>query len=81
MKIRPLFGGKERETLDVLDRVFRGTAFRAFGQVRLAEVLEPESGDDVRDQTFLLKSHFDFVVCDRVHPSLPTSKRGRMRRL
>src|SRR5215831_13646141 len=71
MKIRPLFGGKERETLDVLDRVLRGTAFRAFGQVRLAEVLEPESGDDVRDQTFLRMSHFDFVVCDRRRMLLP----------
>src|SRR5262249_36754959 len=63
----PLFGGMERETLDVLDRVLRGTAFRVFGQVRLADVLEPESGDELLpgDQRFLLMSHFDFVVVDR----------------
>jgi len=45
MKIKPLVGWSERETLEVLDRALRGTAFRTFLKIRLADVLEPESGE------------------------------------
>ena len=67
MRIKPLVGGMERKTLDVLDRVLRGTAFRVCPKMRLADVLEPESGDVLLpgEQRFRLMSHFDFVVADR----------------
>src|SRR5215470_6727338 len=67
MRIKPLVGGMERKTLDVLDRVLRGTAFRVCPKMRLADVLEPESGDVLLpgEQRFRLMSHFDFVVGDR----------------
>lgn len=67
MKTKYLVRWKERETLEILDKVLQRTPYRVFSKVRLSDVLGKERGENLSsdDYNFLLTAHFDFVVYER----------------
>src|SRR4051794_15954128 len=72
MRTRSFLNRSESVTLDQLERVLHGTAYRAYVKPRLSDVLEPSPGEQLSlpERRMVDYGHLDFLVVNTT-TSLP----------